>query len=69
MFGLTLVKRHVCKKDYVRNPASCNCENLKYLASIMDDSTITRDKNIESYGENVDAVSKSNDKSSFNEKK
>ena len=35
----------------------------------MDDSTITRDKNIESYGENVDAVSKSNDKPSINEKK
>ena len=24
------------KKDYVWNPATCNCENGKYLASIMD---------------------------------
>ena len=31
-----LKKIHVCKKDYVWNPATCNCENGKYLASIMD---------------------------------
>ena len=29
-------ERHVCKKDYVWNPATYNCENGKYLASIMD---------------------------------
>ena len=28
------------EKDYVCNPATCNCENGKYLASIMDDSAI-----------------------------
>ena len=32
---------HVCEKDYAWNPATCNCENLKYLASIMDDSAIS----------------------------
>ena len=29
-------KIHVCEKDYVWNPALCNCENGKYLASLMD---------------------------------
>ena len=32
---------------YVVNPAPCNCENGKYLASIMDDSTIMCDEIIE----------------------
>ena len=31
------------RKDYVWNPATCNCENGKYLASVMDDSVITCD--------------------------
>ena len=30
--------------DYVWNPATCNCENGKYLASIMDDSAIIYDE-------------------------
>ena len=34
-------KRHVYEKDYTWNPSSCSCENGKYLASIMDKSTIT----------------------------
>ena len=29
---------HLCEKDYVFNPTICNCENGKYLASIMDES-------------------------------
>ena len=29
-------KIHVCENDYVWNPATCNCENSNYLASIMD---------------------------------
>ena len=29
-------KHSPCEKDYVWNPATCNCENGKYLASIMD---------------------------------
>ena len=30
-------KHSVREKDYVWNPATCNCENGKYLASIMDE--------------------------------
>ena len=37
-------KHHICEKDYIRNPATCSCEDGKYLASIMDDSAITCDK-------------------------
>ena len=29
-------KIHACEKDYVCNLATCNCENGKYFASIMD---------------------------------
>ena len=52
-------KRHVCKNNYVWNPATCNCDNGKYLASIMDDSANICDEIIESY----------NDEINFNEKK
>ena len=31
------------------SPATCNCENGKYLASIMDDSVITCNEVIETY--------------------
>ena len=54
-------KRHICKKDYVWNPATCNCENGKYLASIMDDSDIIFD-------EVKEADAESNDETNFNEK-
>ena len=30
-------KFHICEKE-IWNPTTCNCENGKYLASIMDDS-------------------------------
>ena len=40
-------KRDVCERDCVWNPATCNCKNRKYLASIMDDSAITCDEIIE----------------------
>ena len=43
-------KRHLCEKDNVWNPATCNCENVKYLASIMDDSAIMFDEIIEKTG-------------------
>ena len=33
-------KDHVCEKDYFWNPATCNYENGKSLASIIDDSAI-----------------------------
>ena len=36
-------KRHVCEKDYIWNPTTCNYENGKYLANIMDDSAIMCD--------------------------
>ena len=52
-------KYHKCEKDYVWNPATCNCENGKYLASIMNDSTIICDEIKESYNEEIN----------FNEKK
>ena len=42
--GCDCKKCHVCEKDYVWNPATCNCENGKYLTSIMDDSVIECDK-------------------------
>ena len=48
--GITIVldvsvkKIHVCEKGYVQNPAKCNCENGKYLESIIDDSTIITDE-------------------------
>ena len=34
-------KKHICEKNYIRNPATCSCE---YLASINDDSVDTCDK-------------------------
>ena len=40
-------KRHVCEKDYIWNPATCSCQNGKYLASIIDDSAITYDEVID----------------------
>ena len=42
---------HLCENDYVWNPDIYNCENGKYLASIMDDSTIMCDEIIELYKE------------------
>ena len=46
-------KVQVREKDYVCNPATCNCENGKYLLSVMDDSVITCDGVIESYDEKI----------------
>ena len=34
----------MCLKDFVWNPATCNCENEEYLASIIDDSVIICDE-------------------------
>ena len=61
--------RDVCEKNYVWNPATFSCENGKYSASIMDDSTIICDEVID---EDVEA--KSNDEiktipTNFNERK
>ena len=38
---------NICEKDYIWNPVTCSCENGKYLANIIDDSVISRDKIIE----------------------
>ena len=59
---MSVKKIHVCEKD-VWNPATCNCENGKNLASIMDDSVITCDEFIESYNEEIKTIpTKSNEK-------
>ena len=42
-------KHYLCEKGYVWNLATCNCENGKYLASIVDDSSIMCDEFMESY--------------------
>ena len=36
-------KCNICAKDNSWNPVTCNCENGKYIASIMDDSAIMCD--------------------------
>ena len=43
---------YVCEKDYICNPATCICENGKYLAIIMDDLAIIFDKVIASTTKN-----------------
>ena len=40
-------KHHICERDYIWNPATCSCENGKYLASIIDDSVIKCDEIVE----------------------
>ena len=40
----------------MRNPATCNCENGKFLARIMEDSVITCDEFIESYDEEIKTI-------------
>ena len=57
------IKHHICEKDYIWNYSTCNCENGKYLASIMDNSAIICDQITE-----VDLETKSNDeKTNFHE--
>ena len=38
---------NICEKGYFWNPATCSCENGKYLTSITDYSVITCDEIIE----------------------
>ena len=56
--------KNVCEKDYVWNPSTCNCENWKYLASIMDDSAIMCDEIIEPYHNETKTIP-----TNFNEEK
>ena len=52
--------KNICEKDYIWNPTACNCENGKYLASIItDDLVIMCDEIKQSYEEETN----------FNEKK
>ena len=37
-------KHHICEKDYMRNLATCSCENGKHLASVIADSMILCDE-------------------------
>ena len=55
-------KRHIWVKDYIWNPATCNCEIAKYLANIIDDLVITCD-------EIRDAQKTKNVTANFNEQK
>ena len=34
---------NACKKEYIWNPATCSCENCKYIENVIDDSLITYD--------------------------
>ena len=54
-----LKKHHACKNDYIWNPATCTCENGKYLASVINDLVIMCDATI-----NTTTVS-----TNFNEKR
>ena len=57
-------KAHVYKKYQVWNPAVSNCENGKYLSSILNDSAIICDEVIGSYTEEIKTIP-----TNFNEKK
>ena len=46
----------MCENDYVWSPATCNCKKGKYLANIMDNSTIIFDKVIDSYDEEIKTI-------------
>ena len=56
-------KKYICEKRLYWNPAICNCENGKYLASIMDDLVIKCDEVIKLYDEEIKTIP-----TNFNEK-
>ena len=39
-----LKESHICKKDYIWNPATCSCENVKYVWIIIGNSAIECDE-------------------------
>ena len=47
LMEINIYEIHVYEKDYIWHCSKCICENGKYLASIMDDSTIICDEVIE----------------------
>ena len=61
-------KHYICEKDYIWNPATCSCENGKYLTSINDNSVITCDEIIDSEVESYNKGEKISVTTSFNEK-
>ena len=64
MINASVKKCHICEKDYVSNPATFSCDNVKYLSSIMDDLEIMCDEILELYDEKTKATP-----TNFNEKK
>ena len=62
--NVSVKKYQICEKDYISNAPICNCKNLKYLASVMDDLTIVCDEVREPYNEEIKVISLN-----FNEKK
>ena len=40
-------KPHICEKYYISNPATCSCENGKYLATFIGDSVVMCDEMLE----------------------
>ena len=61
--GFECKEGHIFEKHYIWNPSTCSYKNGKYLASFMDDSTITSDEVIESYNEETKTIP-----TNFNEK-
>ena len=45
--GVSVKVHCVCEKDYIWSPATCSCENGKYLASVIDNSMVTCDEVLE----------------------
>ena len=43
-------EHHSCNREYISYPTKCSCENIKYLASTIDDSGITCDEAINAGG-------------------
>ena len=65
--GITInVDVNVKKLMYVKkNPTACNCENRKYLASIMDVTTIICDEVIKSYDEKIKTIPKNSNEKKY----
>ena len=51
-------EEHVCKKDYIWDPATCSSENGKYLGIIIDDYVITCNEIIDTVAQSYNKVIK-----------
>ena len=56
--SLSAKKHRICEKHDIWNPATCDCENGKHLASIIDNSMITCDEIIDAKAKSHDEVKK-----------